>query len=115
MKQAVMNYFGKIGLKESINFLMILKEYISRYNHFQEMYLLEMETAKPNPVLLRDKVIQRNIELNHILAEIRSIDGIVVPENVRPWQMEVSDRCLFLSQLFQVLSDSDVRHCVTAA
>lgn len=114
MKQAVMNFFATMDHTEIISFLMILKEYISRYNKYQEMYLLETHSKVANPTLLRDLAIQRNEVLNNILRELRHIDGIAVPSNVRPWQNDVKNVCLFISQLFQVLSDSDVRH-VTAA
>lgn len=115
MKQAVLNFFATMDHAERVSFLMIIKEYVSRYNRLQEMYLFETHSAVANPALLRDLAIQRNIALNHLLAELRQISGIEVPSNVRPWQNNVESACLFISQLFQVLSDSDVKHYVTAA
>lgn len=114
MKQAVLNFFATMDHEETVGFLMIIKEYVSRYNKLQEMYLKESISAA-NPSLLRDLAIQRNTALNHLLEELRQISGIAVPSNARPWQNNVSVQCLFISQLFQVLSDSDVKHYVTAA
>lgn len=115
MKQAVLNFFATMDHEETVGFLMIIKEYVSRYNKLQEMYLKESRSAVANPSLLRDLAIQRNTALNHLLEELRQISGIAVPSNARPWQYNVSVQCLFISQLFQVLSDSDVKHYVTAA